>query len=110
MKEIEPLDLKRKLDGGQRVVLLDVRQPDEHELVRLEGSTLVPLMEVPERLDEIRDLLKTPHDCFVVYCRSGARSAQALGFLESQGIAGGFNLRGGVNSYAREADTSLTPY
>lgn len=110
IKEIEPLEVRRLLDAKSDIVLLDVRQPDEHELVRIEGSTLIPLMELQTRLAEVKELIAHNPQHFVVYCRSGGRSGKAVEFLHSNGIPTALNLRGGINAYAKEADNTLTPY
>ena len=108
--EIQPVELKKLLDENKKVILIDVRQPEEFDLVKIEGSQLVPLDALPERLEEIKDILAQESDERVVYCRSGGRSQTAIEWLEQQGLAGLKNLRGGVNAYAEEADTSLEPY
>lgn len=107
--EISPTELKSLVDSGNKLVLLDVRQPDEYELVRIGGSVLIPLMELEERLEEVRGLCEQGVD-FVCYCRSGGRSGKAVEILESAGIKGFRNLKGGINTYAKEADKTLTPY
>ena len=107
---IEPKDLYDVLqDKGSELYLLDVREPDEHQRVKIEASTLVPLQQVPSRLEEIR-LAAASARVAVVYCRSGGRSETAIRWLEEQGVVGLRNLRGGINAYAKEADTSLEPY
>lgn len=109
-REIEPLELKRLRDSGEPICLIDVRQPEEHELVKIDGSILIPLDELESRLDELRNLCRST-DLVVLYCRSGKRSAIALEFLGKSGINGKLtHLRGGINAYAREVDRSLEPY
>lgn len=109
--EIEPLSLKRLIDEGQRVSLIDVRQPEEHELVNIKGSVLVPMMEIEARLDELRELCSADRGEVVVFCRSGKRSATAIQYLRNAGFGKHLkNLRGGINAYAKEADTTLSPY
>ena len=110
MQEIEPLALRQLIDAKTPLMLLDVRQPEEHAHVRLPDSTLIPVMELPERIAEIQALLAASPAEVVVYCRSGQRSQLAIEYLSGQGIKGLKNLRGGINAYAKEADTSLSPY
>ena len=107
--EISPTELKNLVDSGIKLILLDVRQPQEHELVRIDGSVLIPLMELEERLDEVRELCEQGVD-LICYSRSGGRSGKAVEILESAGIKGFRNLKGGINTYAKEADKTLTPY
>lgn len=107
---IEPKELKKALDAGLPVILIDVRQPEEYEVVKIEGGVLVPLMELESRIDEVRKLSSDSNSLKVVYCRSGGRSAHAIEFLSSVGLEGFLNLRGGINAYALEADSTLKPY
>ena len=97
-------ELKRKIDGGE-VMILDVREPFEYDIARIEGSTLMPLDEVPDRFDELprnREI--------VLMCKSGARSARATEFLLTQGFTAVFNLEGGITAWASEIDREMTRY
>lgn len=99
--EITVQELKEMIDEGKEPFLLDVREPAEHAAVHLE-STLVPLGELPLRVDEIE-----PHrdeELVVVYCRSGARSARAVQFLHAHGFTNVRNLKGGLLAWKREID------
>lgn len=109
VREIEPQRLA-ELRKSRRVLLLDVREPEEHELVRIEGSLLIPLGELADRVSELRTALNDPHDVLVVYCRVGGRSALAAEWLEEHGCGSWYNLRGGINAWACEVDSSLEPY
>jgi adenylyltransferase/sulfurtransferase len=103
--EITVGDLKQKLDRGEDLFLLDVREPEEHELVRLPDSTLIPLGELSRRtseLDAAREI--------VVYCRTGKRSAQAIEFLRGVAFHKLVNLEGGINAWSREIDPSMPQY
>ncbi len=96
--EISVHELRRRLDAGRPVVLLDVRTPPEAALATL-GGALVPLAELPARLPEL-----APHRAaeIVVYCRSGARSAEATALLRAAGFAGAVNLAGGILAWSAE--------
>lgn len=85
-------ELKEKMDRGEEVVLIDVRQPDEHEAFNV-GGQLIPLQSLPHRLEEIK---QHRDDEVVVYCRSGARSGNAQRFLRQQGFKNVRNLQGGM--------------
>ncbi|MFM8770742.1 MAG: rhodanese-like domain-containing protein [Candidatus Kapaibacterium sp.] len=93
INEILPQDLKARLAASENVVLLDVRQPEEHSERNIPNSMLIPLGELPIRLAEL-DLLRDKE--IIVYCRSGNRSGQACMFLQMQGFANPVNLRGGM--------------
>jgi molybdopterin/thiamine biosynthesis adenylyltransferase/rhodanese-related sulfurtransferase len=103
-REVTARQLKSRLDAGDDVVLLDVREPFEYEIGRL-GATLIPLAELPGRasdLDATRDT--------VVYCHSGARSAAAADFLRRAGFERVWSLRGGLLAWADEVDPAFPKY
>lgn len=111
VEEIQPLELRSLLEDQQhKLLLIDVREPDENQRVRIgDSSWLIPMASVEGELDAIRSK-SGDADTTVVYCRSGGRSEMAIRWLEQAGISGLKNLRGGINAYAKEADTSLEPY
>jgi rhodanese-related sulfurtransferase len=97
-------ELKARLDKGETLFLLDVREPFEYEMVHLD-ATLVPLRQLPERLSEIdreREI--------IVYCHSGVRSASAVSFLRSSGFKSARNLSGGIDEWARKVDPTMMRY
>ncbi|NNC87586.1 MAG: molybdopterin-synthase adenylyltransferase MoeB [Akkermansiaceae bacterium] len=97
LDEIAVADLQAILEADFEGVLLDVRQPEEHAAVRLPGSTLLPLGELPARLDSL------PADVpYLVYCKSGQRSASAVALLREAGFSDVRNVRGGITSWIRE--------
>lgn len=103
--EIEPRALHGKLGNGDSVFLLDVRNPDEYAICHLPGSELIPLPRLLEglhQLDSAREM--------VVYCHSGLRSAQAVNFLRGVGFSKVKNLRGGVDAWATDVDSSMPRY
>jgi len=105
VEEIGARELKRRLDAGEDLDLVDVREPHEWAICRLEGARLLPLGSLAEHLHEL-DSARTS----VLYCRSGARSAKALGLLRKAGFRRVLNLRGGVLAWAREVDPSMPTY
>jgi sulfur-carrier protein adenylyltransferase/sulfurtransferase len=103
---LTPEELARTMKGDAKPVLVDVREPFEVEISNLPwDSTLIPMNEVAARLHEL-----STADDIVIYCRTGARSAQATKFLQSIGYEKVKNLRGGVNAYAEEVDPSIPVY
>ncbi len=87
------------------VLLLDVREPYERDLAKIEPSLHIPMRDVPERLEEI------PKDReIVVYCHGGARSAMIAGFLESRGYRNVANLTGGIDAWSRTVDPKVPRY
>jgi rhodanese-related sulfurtransferase len=93
--DISVEDLKARLDAGEEFNFLDVREEYEYEEDNL-GAVLIPLGELPDRLEEI-EAWKDQE--VVVHCRSGARSANAKAFLETQGFANVRNVIGGILAY-----------
>ncbi|MCL6543825.1 MAG: molybdopterin-synthase adenylyltransferase MoeB [Bryobacteraceae bacterium] len=103
--DIDVLQLKAKLDRGERFLLLDVREPHEHQLCRLPGSVLIPMREVPKRLEEL-----DRNQEIVVYCRSGARSAKIAQLLRASGFPVVRNLTGGILAWSDKVDPSVPKY
>jgi molybdopterin/thiamine biosynthesis adenylyltransferase/rhodanese-related sulfurtransferase len=98
-------ELKARLDRGEKVFILDVRNPPEFQICRIPGSTFLPLPELPQRLAELdkgREM--------VVHCKSGVRSQKAIAFLRQQGFTKLSNLQGGVLAWAQRIDPSMPQY
>lgn len=105
MNHILPAELKARLDAGENLQLLDVREAWEFETARIEGSRLIPMDEVRARLSELDHTAGT-----VVICHHGGRSAQVSLFLEREGFSQIHNLTGGVDAWARSIDPSMPTY
>jgi adenylyltransferase/sulfurtransferase len=103
--EITPKELKAALDRGDSLVIVDVREPQEYQIARIEGAVLIPLGEIPQRHGEIdRELV------VVCQCRSGVRSAKAAAYLRSVGFGRVLNLTGGILRWSDEVDPSQPKY
>jgi sulfur-carrier protein adenylyltransferase/sulfurtransferase len=99
------VELKRRLDAGEDVFLLDVREPQEAQVASIPGGVLIPMNTIPSRLDEI------PRDKPIIcYCRVGARSMRVAGYLRQQGYSDVKNLTGGIMAWIDEIDPSLPKY
>ena len=98
-------ELKDRLDKGDKVFLLDVREPHEFSMARIEGSTLIPLGTLPQSLNQL-----DPADEIVALCHKGMRSADAVGFLLQQGFSKVKNLVGGIDAWSVEIDHSVPRY
>jgi adenylyltransferase/sulfurtransferase len=105
--EITPAELKERLDRGDRLTIIDVREPFEWDIANLEayGARLIPLQQVPSRMGEI-----DPDEEVVLQCRSGGRSAQALLYLRQHGYERLLNLDGGILAWSDEVDPSVRKY
>lgn len=104
--ELDPKEVARRLASEpERLILLDVREPEERELAAIAPSIHIPMQEVPSRLAEV------PSDrTVVVYCHSGFRSALVAGFLSQHGYRDVVNLRGGIDAWSCEVDPSVPRY
>ena len=98
-------DLKTRIDGKDEVLVLDVREPQEFQICRIPGSTLIPLNDLPQRLAELEG-----YKDMVVHCKSGVRSAKAVKLLHEAGFSDAKNLRGGILAWIDEIDPSLPKY
>jgi adenylyltransferase/sulfurtransferase len=105
IEEITATELKQRLDEGEDLPIIDVREPHEWAICRIEGAKLVPLASLSERLHEF-DSSRT----YVMQCRSGVRSAKAIAQLRKAGFRRLLNLKGGVLAWAQEVDPSLPTY
>ena len=106
MVEIAPQQLKERLARGEATLLVDVRQPWEHETCALPGSLLIPLGELPGRLDEVQP----PEGALVVaYCHHGVRSLQATALLAHAGVSAA-SLAGGIDRWSLEIDPKIPRY
>ena len=103
--EITPKALKAAMDRHDRLVVVDVREPQEYEIARIAGSVLIPLGEIPQRHGEIDRNLTV-----VCQCRSGVRSAKAASYLRSVGFERVLNLTGGILRWSDEVDPSQPKY
>jgi adenylyltransferase/sulfurtransferase len=103
--EITPVELKRRLDAGEDLFILDVREPNEYQINRIAGSTLIPLGELPRRHQEL------PRDREIIaQCKVGGRSAKAMEYLKTVGFTNVKNLRGGILEWIDKVDPSQPKY
>src|SRR5262245_3245252 len=105
--EITPGQLKDKLDRGEEITIIDVREPHEWQIANLAryGARLIPLGQFPQRLNDIN-----PADDIVVHCKVGGRSAQAYEVLQQAGYTRIKNLKGGILAWADQVDRSMQKY
>ena len=102
--EITVQELKKRLDNGENLSVLDVREPHEYEVANI-GARLIPLNELPERLAELdRDVP------LAVHCKTGGRSARAVKLLQETGFQNAFNVEGGITAWSEEIDPSVPKY
>jgi molybdopterin/thiamine biosynthesis adenylyltransferase/rhodanese-related sulfurtransferase/molybdopterin converting factor small subunit len=103
--EITVSELKKRLDAGEPLVLIDVREPQEWEINRIKGARLIPLGDLPSRVNEL-----STADEIVVYCKVGGRSAYAARFLRDLGFRKVKNLKGGIVEWVEKIDPTMMRY
>jgi adenylyltransferase/sulfurtransferase len=103
--EITAVELKQRLDRGDKLRIIDVREPNEWQINRIPGAQLIPLGEIPRRYAEL-----DPEEEFVMQCKIGGRSAKAADFLRSVGFKRVLNLRGGILEWIDKVDPTLPKY
>jgi sulfur-carrier protein adenylyltransferase/sulfurtransferase len=106
MTEITATELKQRLDSGDDIQIIDVREPEEVAIAAIPNAVHIPLREVMSRMSEIDSERET-----VVHCKGGVRSAMAIQALERSGYTGKLaNLRGGITAWSNEVDPSVPKY
>ena len=102
--EMQVEELKRRLDAGDDLYVLDVREPHEYQICNI-GGHLIPLGDLPNRVHELDSSRE-----IVAHCRSGVRSAKAVAFLQQAGFKKVTNLAGGILAWADRVDTKMPKY
>jgi sulfur-carrier protein adenylyltransferase/sulfurtransferase len=104
--EITATELKQRIDNGDDIQIIDVREQVEYDVARIPNSKLIPLGQVLNRMDEIDPTRDT-----VVHCKGGGRSARAIEALKRAGFTGSLtNLHGGIMAWSNEVDPSVPKY
>ena len=106
MEEITATEMKQRLDKGDDIQIIDVREPHEYEIAKIPNSKLIPLGQVLNRMNEIDSERET-----IVHCKGGVRSAKAIEGLQRSGFQGHLiNLKGGITAWSDEVDPSVPKY
>jgi molybdopterin/thiamine biosynthesis adenylyltransferase/rhodanese-related sulfurtransferase len=103
--EISAVELKQRLDRGDKLRIIDVREPNEWQINRIPGAQLIPLGEIPRRYAEL-----DPEEELIMHCKVGGRSAKAADFLRSVGFKRVLNLRGGILDWIDKVDPTQPKY
>ena len=103
--EITPREVRALLTRGEKFLLVDVRERWEYDTSRIEGTTLIPLREIPANLPRLEDAGEV-----VLLCHHGMRSPDAAAWLRSQGVAGTRSMAGGIDRWAVEVDPAEPRY
>jgi rhodanese-related sulfurtransferase len=105
--EIDCTTLKRRLDAGEDLLVLDCREVDEHQIVRLPQAKLIPMTEIAERVGELAAYRERP---IVVHCHHGGRSLNVAHWLRGQGFSRVQSLAGGIDRWATEIEPGMARY
>lgn len=103
--EILPSDVKQRLDRGEKMMLIDVREPHEYAICRIEGAVLMPMGTIPanlQKLDGDEDVI-----CF---CHHGMRSMDVANWLRAQGVQSAKSMAGGIDRWSLEIDPKVPRY
>jgi rhodanese-related sulfurtransferase len=103
--EIAPIDLKARIDRGEKPFILDVREPEEIAVAAFPNATHIPMGDIPSRLTELDPDRET-----IVVCHHGVRSAQVAMYLARMGFERAVNLTGGIDAWSEEADPTTPRY
>jgi rhodanese-related sulfurtransferase len=106
--EITPGDVKRREEAGDRLFLIDVRQPEEHAICRIEGAQLIPMNTVPAALQDLEG--KADQGTLIFFCHHGMRSLNVVNWLRGQGITECTSMAGGIDRWSLEIDPSVPRY
>jgi rhodanese-related sulfurtransferase len=106
--EMTPAEVKQAVDSGSPITLIDVREPFEHAVARIEGADLIPMNTVPERVEEIRQ--KASATPVVVICHHGVRSLNVVHWLRRQGIENTWSMSGGIDLWSLAVDPAVPRY
>jgi len=98
-------ELKRKMDAGERIALIDVREAHEAEIARIDGAKLIPLGDIADRANELDQ-----GEEIIIHCHSGVRSARAVQLLQERGFKNVFTLEGGIDAWSEEIDPNVPKY
>jgi len=103
--EIDPVEVKAKMDRGEPFVLIDVREPHEYQICNIPNGKLIPLGDLPKRINELDSA-----DEIVAYCKSGMRSGKAVDFLKQAGFRKVRNMKGGILAWSDKVDPRVPKY
>ena len=106
--EVTVEDVKRRLDASEKLALVDVREPFEHRVARIEGAELVPMQTVPEQLPALQE--KGREAPLIVFCHHGVRSLNVVNWLRRQGVENCWSMAGGIDNWSLTIDPTIPRY
>jgi rhodanese-related sulfurtransferase len=106
--EVQPQEIRQRLDGGEKLILIDVREPSEFAQARIENAELVPMRTVPAELSRLE--ARTDVGTLIVFCHHGVRSLNVVNWLREQGVDACQSMAGGIDRWSLEIDPSVPRY
>lgn len=106
--EVTPVEVKRRIDAGEKLYLIDVREPYEHQQANIKGAELIPMRTVPANLQHIEGL--SDEAPIIVFCHHGVRSLQVANWLREHGVENCQSMSGGIDRWSNEADRTVPRY
>jgi len=106
--EITPQEVTQRLAAGEQLALIDVREPGEVQLARIEGAELIPMRTVPAELQRLE--AHAGQALLIVFCHHGVRSLNVVNWLREQGVSACRSMAGGIDRWSREIDPSVPRY
>jgi rhodanese-related sulfurtransferase len=105
--ELTPQEASR-LVKGEEAVLIDVREPEEYAIARIDGARLMPMQTIPEELQTLKEL--AGESKLVILCHHGVRSLQVASWLRGQGLENSYSVAGGIDRWSQEIDPTVPRY
>jgi rhodanese-related sulfurtransferase len=106
--ETTPQDVQRRLAAGEKLILIDVREPAEFQLARIQDAELIPMRTVPAQLQRLEAI--ADEATLIVYCHHGVRSLNVVNWLREQGVSGCQSMAGGIDRWSLQIDPSVPRY
>jgi len=106
--ETTPQDIHQRLAAGEKLFLIDVREPSEFALARIEGAELIPMRTVPAELSRLDG--QADEGALIVYCHHGVRSLNVVNWLREQGVEACQSMAGGIDRWSLEIDPTVPRY
>jgi rhodanese-related sulfurtransferase len=106
--EVTPQDVKQRIDAGEKLHLIDVREPHEFAQARIEGGELIPMRSVPAELQSLD--ARADEGTLIVYCHHGVRSLNVVNWLREQGVEACQSMTGGIDAWSLTIDPSVPRY
>jgi rhodanese-related sulfurtransferase len=106
--ETTPQDIQRRLAAGEKLLLIDVREPAEFQAARIPGAELIPMRTVPAQLQRLE--AASDEATLIVYCHHGVRSLNVVNWLREQGLSGCQSMAGGIDRWSLQIDPAVPRY